>query len=407
MKILHTSDWHLGRQLYNQKRTDEFASFLNWLIDTIVHEKIDTLLVAGDVFDTSTPSASTQEMYFEFLHRASLTCCRHIVIIGGNHDSPTLLNAPKSLLNLFNIHVVGEMCENIQDEVITLHGNDGKPEAIVCAVPFLRDRDVRTVEANENIEDKAAKLINGIARHYDEVAAIAQQQSAEAENIPVVAMGHLFTTADRSNAGDGVRELYVGTLAHIDGERFSPVFNYVALGHLHIAQKVSSRENIRYAGSPIPMGFNEANQKKKVVIVEFGLPEMQITELEIPRFKALHRVEGSAEAILEKVKKLKAVNEKGWLEVTLTAGDNRPDLPEQIANLLLDTELVLLSTKNLRAFENAAFTSFTADTLEEMLPADVFDKCLLAKDLSDEMKAELKPCFDEILQQYYNTVAEN
>ena len=407
MKILHTSDWHLGRQLYNQRRTDEFEAFLDWLIKTINGHNVDALLVTGDVFDTTTPSATTQEMYYEFLHRASHSCCRHIVIVGGNHDSPTLLNAPKSLLKNMNIHVVGEMCENLQDEVITLHGKDGKPEVIVCAVPFLRDRDVRTVDANENIEDKAAKLINGIATHYDEVAAIAQKQSLEAGNIPVVATGHLFTTADRSNNGDGVRELYVGTLAHIDGERFPPVFKYVALGHLHIAQTVGKSHHIRYSGSPIPMGFNEANQHKKVVIVEFGVPEIQISEMDIPRFKALHRIEGSAADILEKVKQLKANNEKGWLEVTLNAGDNIPDLPEQIANLLIDTDLVLLSTKNRRAFENAQFTSFTVETLEEMQPNDVFDKCLEAKNVSDELKAELKPCFDEILNHYYNNTTEN
>lgn len=407
MKILHTSDWHLGRQLYNQKRTDEFEAFLNWLIETINEQSIDALLVAGDVFDTTTPSASTQEMYYEFLFRASHTCCRHFVIIGGNHDSPTLLNAPKSLLKNLNIHVVGEMCENIQDEVITLNDKNGKPELLVCAVPFLRDRDVRTVENYETIDDKTSKLINGIATHYDNVATLALQQSKAAGNIPIVAMGHLFTTADRSNTGDGVRELYVGTLAHIDGNRFSPIFNYVALGHLHIAQTVSKKEHIRYSGSPLAMGFNEANQQKKVVIVEIGIPEMKITELEIPRFKALHRIEGSAEKILEKISQLKANNEKGWLEVTLNAGDNIPDLPDQIAKILVDTELVLLSTKNLRAFENAQFTSFTAETLEEMQPADVFEKCLDAKNVSDEMKAEIKPCFDEILNLYYNTTTEN
>ena len=108
MRILHTSDWHLGRQLYNQKRTAEFEAFLDWLIETIEQNTIDTLLVAGDVFDTTTPSASTQEMYYKFLHQASKTSCRNIVIIGGNHDSATLLNAPKQLLRNMNIFVVGD-----------------------------------------------------------------------------------------------------------------------------------------------------------------------------------------------------------------------------------------------------------------------------------------------------------
>ena len=153
MKILHTSDWHLGRSLYGRKRYDEFSAFLDWLTQTIENEGIDALLVAGDVFDTSTPSNRAQELYYRFLCRVSTSCCRHVVVIAGNHDSPSFLNAPKELLRALNVYVVGSMTDPLEDEVIVLH-KDEQPEAIVCAVPYLRDKDIRTVEPGETIDDK-------------------------------------------------------------------------------------------------------------------------------------------------------------------------------------------------------------------------------------------------------------
>ena len=134
MKILHTSDWHLGRSLYGRKRYDEFTAFLDWVAQTIEAEGIDTLLVAGDVFDTTTPSNRAQELYYRFLCRVSTSCCRHVVVIAGNHDSPSFLSAPKELLRVLNVYVVGSMTEIMDDEVIVLH-KDEQPEAIVCAVP--------------------------------------------------------------------------------------------------------------------------------------------------------------------------------------------------------------------------------------------------------------------------------
>ena len=274
MKTLHTSDWHLGRSLYGRKRYQEFESFLDWLAQTIEDEKIDALLVAGDVFDTSTPSNRAQALYYRFLHRVAASCCRHIVVIAGNHDSPSLLSAPKELLRALDVYVVGSVTETLDDEVIVLH-KDNKPEAIVCAVPYLRDKDIRTVEPGETIDDKNAKLIEGLKNHYANVCDIAEQKRAEFKSaghvdIPIVAMGHLFTSGGQTVDGDGVRELYVGSLAHVGKDIFPQSIDYLALGHLHVPQVVVGVEHIRYCGSPIPMGYGEATQEKKVVLIEFN-----------------------------------------------------------------------------------------------------------------------------------------
>ena len=265
MKILHTSDWHLGRTLYGRKRYEEFEAFLAWLAETIQQNEIDALLVAGDVFDTSAPSNRAQELYYRFLCRIAASSCRHVVVIAGNHDSPSFLNAPRELLKVLDVHVIGSASEVPEDEVLALRNELDAPELIVCAVPYLRDRDIRVSEAGESVEDKERKLIDGIRNHYAVVAALAEQKREElGVDIPIVAMGHLFTAGGQTVDGDGVRELYVGSLAHVTAGIFPACFNYLALGHLHIPQKVSGSETIRYSGSPLPMGFGEAKQWKSV-----------------------------------------------------------------------------------------------------------------------------------------------
>jgi len=147
MKILHTSDWHIGRALYGRKRYEELEAFLNWLVGLIEDENIDVLLVAGDVFDNSTPGNHAQELYYRFLCRMAASSNRHVVVTAGNHDSPSFLNAPRELLKFLNVHVVGCASDPPADELIVINVPDREPRLIVCAIPYLRDREIRTAEA--------------------------------------------------------------------------------------------------------------------------------------------------------------------------------------------------------------------------------------------------------------------
>jgi exonuclease SbcD len=206
MRVLHTSDWHIGRTLYGRKRYEEFEAFMSWLAETIQQNEIDALLVAGDVFDTSAPSNRAQELYYRFLCRVAASSCRHIVVVAGNHDSPSFLNAPKELLKALDVHVVGSSTASPEDEVLVLRNERDAPELIVCAVPYLRDRDIRVAEAGESVEDKERKLIDGIRTHYAAVAALAEQKREElGADIPIVGTGHLFTAGGQTVDGDGVR----------------------------------------------------------------------------------------------------------------------------------------------------------------------------------------------------------
>ncbi|MDR2945135.1 MAG: exonuclease subunit SbcD, partial [Candidatus Adiutrix sp.] len=238
MRILHTSDWHLGRALYGRRRHHEFAAFLDWLAEVIEARGVEALLLAGDVFDSVSPSPRAQELYYRFLGRmANSAVCGHVVVIAGNHDSPALLSAPGAILKALDIHVVGTLSESGQEEVLTLRDKDGSPRLIVAAVPYPRDRDLRDAAAGESPEDKERKLAEAVGEHYHRVGRLAEAaQAALDEKPPVVALGHLLAAGGQSVEGDGVRSLYIGSLGRMPVTIFPDVFDYVALGHLHQPQ---------------------------------------------------------------------------------------------------------------------------------------------------------------------------
>jgi exonuclease SbcD len=404
MKILHTSDWHIGRMLYGRKRYEEFDAFLNWMAETIVHEQIDVLLIAGDVFDTSTPSNRAQSLYYRFLCRVAASCCRHVVVIAGNHDSPSFLNAPKELLRALDVHVVGAMTELCEDEVLVLCSEKGAPELIVCATPYLRDRDIRLVEAGESLEDKERKLIEGIRGHYAEVVALAEQRrEALGVSLPIVAMGHLFTAGGQTAEGDGVRELYVGSLAHVTAGIFPAAIDYLALGHLHVPQKVAGSEVMRYSGSPLPMGFGEAKQAKSVCVVEFADAgrEAVVRLVDVPVFQKLERVQGSWDEISARLVELAVVEPRAWLEVIYDGDQVIADLQERLNAAVINTEIEILRVKNKRIFDQVLNQIHDEETLDDLEVEDVFQRCLSLHQVAEEQRPELLRAYQETLASLY------
>ena len=402
MKLLHTSDWHLGRTLFSQKRYPEFKAFLDWLINTITTQQIEVLLIAGDVFDTTTPSHHAQKLYYQFLSKIAHSQCRHVVIIAGNHDSPSFINAPKTLLSAINVHVVGHT-DAPQDEVLVLNNRQNQPELIVCAVPYLRDRDIRHVEANESIQDKEKKLIHGIRDHYKTVSDIAKQLELRLSvDLPIVGMGHLFTAGGQTVEGDGVRDLYVGSLAHIDSALFPDIFDYIALGHLHVPQKVGGKDHIRYSGSPIPMGFGEAKQKKSVFIVEF-FPEKKckIDTLEIPRFQELKRVQGGWISIKQQLESLIEQRNSVWVEIIYEGDEIIGNLRDRIFDLVNDTQILILRIQNKRLPQNVMAQSHE-ERLDELDVNEVFKQCLETHEVPEEQRIQLMAAYQEVVFSLLN-----
>ncbi|MCB1758210.1 MAG: exonuclease SbcCD subunit D C-terminal domain-containing protein [Gammaproteobacteria bacterium] len=401
MKILHTSDWHLGRALYGRKRYREFEAFLQWLAETIEQRAVDALLVAGDIFDSSTPSNRAQALYYRFLLQVAESSCRHVVIVAGNHDSPSFLDAPGELLRVLDVHLVGGSKASPEQEVLLLRDAQGAPELIVCAVPYLRDRDIRVVEAGESIVDKELKLVAGIREHYAAVAAVAERERERlGGGIPIVGMGHLFTAGGETVDGDGVRELYVGSLAHVTAAIFPTSFDYLALGHLHVPQRVQDRETLRYSGSPLPMGFGEAGQRKSVCLVDLhgsGSVAATVELVDVPLFQQLERIGGDWAAISGRIRELAAVDSRAWLEIVYRGEEIVGDLRQRLEEAVSGTRMEILRIRNDRVVERLLDRMHARELLEELDVEDVFERCLSAHEVPEAQRPQLLQSYRETL----------
>ncbi|MDD1702599.1 MAG: exonuclease SbcCD subunit D C-terminal domain-containing protein [Methanoregula sp.] len=400
MKILHTSDWHLGCSLFGHKRYEEYEAFLSWLDELIRKENIDVFLVAGDVFDTSTPGNRALELYYQFLSRVTTIPGLQVIITAGNHDSPSFINAPQDLLKHLHIHVFGSIPDDPEKEVIVINDREKKPSLIVCAVPYLRDRDIRLSEPGESIEDKTRKLEDGVQEHYRKVVGIARAKRDELGcSIPIVATGHLFVSGGKTFDGDGVRELYVGNLARIHAETLCDGIDYLALGHLHVPQKVSGRDTIRYCGSPIALGFEDAGQQKQVVIVEFLPGGPVISTVPVPKFRDIRTLKGDLSSIEHGIGSLTKLDHPVWLEVLFSGIPLPSTVQARLRELTDGTRIEILRIRPLETGNSVIVSGKEGETLEDLSETEVFRRCLDAGNVPAEERQELNDAFAEILQE--------
>jgi len=404
MRILHTSDWHLGRQLHQMPRDEEFAAFLEWMAATLEREAVDVLVIAGDVFDTATPSHRAQHQYYGFLAAARGSGCQHVVVIGGNHDSPTFLDAPSEALGALSVHVVGSPASDPASCLKVLESRDGS-RLILCGVPYLRDGDVINALAGEAEDDREQRLREGIAGYYRRAAEAALAKRTElGGDIPVLATGHLFVTGGIQVEDDGVRTLYVGGLGDVSASAFPPVFDYVALGHIHRPQAFAGGR-VRYSGAPLAMGFGEAGQAKCVHVVDLKAGGADVRDVPVPQTVRLVRLQGDLAALTSGLEGLSAdpAALPAWVEATHTGHDLVPDLRERLAALVEGTPHQVLKVRDLKvleAFQRSAVPEGT--DLEDLGERQVFAHLLDERQIATEQRADLEACFEELLHGILN-----
>lgn len=327
MKIIHTSDWHLGQKLLYNDRETEHRLALDWLLEAIEAERADGLIVAGDIFDIGNPPNYARSLYYRFLRKLLNTPCRHVVITGGNHDSPAMLNAPRELLQALNVHVIGAAGEDPADEVVVWESEDGQAEAIIAAVPFLRDRDLRYSVAGETGYDRVEQIRQGIKKHYDERAEYISSRFDTAK-VPVIATGHLY--ASGAAASGKQDNIYIGNTENIDARQFPELFDYVALGHIHRAQAVGGLEHVRYSGSLIPLSFSETKDDKAIYVLEWSDKKLEaIRSIPVPVFRRLKSITGTLEEVQDSLSRFLQKDREGlepWLEITVHLDRMVPEL---------------------------------------------------------------------------------
>ncbi|PKO32216.1 MAG: exonuclease subunit SbcD [Betaproteobacteria bacterium HGW-Betaproteobacteria-7] len=386
MRLLHTSDWHLGQHFMGKSRQPEHQALIGWLLEEVEEHQVDAVLIVGDIFDTGTPPSYARELYSQLvvrLHEAGVA----LLLLGGNHDSPATLGESRELLARLGTTVIASTHEDVSTQVILLPQRNGEPGCLVCAIPFVRPRDVLQSQAGQSAEDKQQSLQQAIQQHYAAVHAAALAHSA---NLPIIATGHLTTVG--ASTSESVREIYVGALEAFPTSAFPPA-DYIALGHIHRPQKVGGQEHIRYSGSPLPLSFDEARQTKEMLLVDLNSDGLQtVTPLPVPRFQGLVAVSGNLQTLAGAIGAAAAEGTRerpAWLEVTVADDDYLADLPARIEALTEGWPVEVLRIRRQRGNATARLEAAASETLDELSPHDVFARRLQQEELSDDMQAAL------------------
>ena len=400
MRIIHTSDWHLGQHFMGKSRQAEHQAFLDWLLQQVAVQQADAVLVAGDIFDTGAPPSYARELYNRLvvaLHELGV----QLILLAGNHDSVATLAESQPLLARLNTLVVPAIDPDPARMVHLLRNKQGQPAALLCALPFIRPRDVLRSEAGQSAEDKQRSLQQAIASYYQQVydAACVQRQ-ALGQPLPIVATGHLTTVG--ASSSEAVREIYVGALEAFPTAAFPPA-DYIALGHIHRPQVVGGLAHIRYSGSPIALGFDECRQQKEVLLVTLGSQGVQdITPLPVPVFQPMAQLRGTLASLgpqLAAAAQAGSAAQPVWLEVCVQADDYLADLQQRLAQLCDGLPLDILRLRRERPQLAASLAGNPRETLDELSPQEVFARRLALETLDEALAAELATRHQHILQQ--------
>lgn len=372
MKLLHTSDWHLGKRLFKLERTQEHELYLDWLFKIIKENEIDYLLICGDVFDTPTPPHFAQEMYYEFLYRLSINTTCEVLIIAGNHDSGQLLEAPKKILKDLRITIWGKLSDNPQNHWMTL--TKGNVSLDVCAIPFFRSYEIL------NVDDKNS--LDGLSRYF----------TYQGPNPKLLMLHHL------AGIVEGTGSEQVISLSGIDciPTDFLKQFDYVAMGHIHKSMKISN--NIFYCGSPLPMRFSE-KQTKEIRIIEIDENGLKSSPIEIPVFRKLFLLEVDEGNWAQTIQDLEIENGlKPVVEIKMTLTKPVIGLIDEIKKELEKKEIELLSYQPF--YQQGSEKQQKNEKIFQLSPLELFKEFYVSK-YPEQNKApeELVEEFAELIQR--------
>ncbi|ELZ9704869.1 TPA: exonuclease subunit SbcD [Proteus mirabilis] len=400
MRIIHTSDWHLGQYFFTKTRAQEHQQFLDWLLAQIREQQVDAVIVAGDIFDTGSPPSYARELYNRFVVAIRDTQCQ-LIILGGNHDSVATLNESKSLLACLNTTVIANVHTETPQAPIILYQKNHTPGALLCAIPYLRPRDMINSKSGQSGADKQGALKEAIADYYQHQYQAALDLRKQLNvNIPIIATGHLTTIG--ASVSDSVREIYIGTLEAFNATLFPP-FDYIALGHIHRPQRVNKSGHIRYSGSPIPLSFDESAQQKSVCLIDFEQDKLaEMTLLPIPEFQLLRTLSGSLQEIATQLEKLATqYNEMDttiWLDIEVSTQDYLSDIQTRIQELTQSPLFEVIVLRRARK-QRQALMQNEKETLTELTVYDVFERRLAQHQFeTEEDKIRLTTLFKQAVE---------
>ena len=399
MKILHTADWHIGKKLHKHDLAEDFDLFIDWLCELIEIREIELLLISGDVFDLANPSSEARGQYYKALLKLRKLNCR-IIITGGNHDSPAMLDAPRELLRELEMHVIGGLPENSEDLIIPIE-KDGKTRLVIAALPYLREADLRKAIADSTYEDRLQSIQAGIESHFQKAAEICKNSHP---GVPALAMGHLFAAGVESSESE--RDIQVGNLAAFNARQFGAYFKYIALGHIHKPQRVSAEVPCFYSGSPLPLSFSERKDEKRVLLLDSD-SGWEPESIPVPAFRSLLKISGSLEEIRQKLQAPGEQRElKSLIEIEMQEDDFDAQKLLELDRLVEDFKLpefeIVKHRVNFKNQKKMAGDLYRDQSLEDLQPREVFAEMLDTQNYDVVTREQVESAFDELLEKIYS-----
>lgn len=405
LKILHTADWHIGQLFHEYDRSYEHQQFLNWMVQTLQDEAIDVLLISGDVFDLSNPGAASVRMFYTFLNQATkVSPALQIIITAGNHDSASRLESPKPLLESSNVHIIGLVEKKTDGTIdyekllVPLRNPSSEIHAWCLAIPFLRMGDYPVIPDCNNA------YTEGVTALYKEAYEYAAQRKQAGQAI--LALGHLHTHHAEISDLDKTERLIMGGVECIPATAFHEEIKYVALGHIHKAQRIGGKEHIRYSGSPLPMSFSELNYKHQVIVFDLDEDISNLKTIEIPSFVSLQRVPlmhqplHEVTVLLEQLPEADGYTETApYLEVRVLLNGPEPSLRHKVEKALAGKNVRLAKIDVKYPAQSQESPEFiTQENLNELKPVDVFSRLYQSK-YGGEVPVAIAELFQQVAQE--------
>ena len=407
LKIIHTADWHLGQTFLQKSRIEEHQYFIDWLLETIQNQDIDAVIIAGDIFDVSSPSVEAINKYHYFLLEAYKLNVQ-VIIIGGNHDSASRLNSYKDIFKILNVSIIGGDANNVGELIPVYKRGTSNAAAIIAAVPYLRDGDIRKITEGETINEAHGLFTSEVKKHYDNLL---EKAKINHPYLPIIGTAHLYVTGCLlSEPAEKRMHSLVGTLGQIPSSVFSGGYDYIAMGHIHKPQMIHHPDNViaKYAGSPIPLSFNERNDLKEITLLTIADNKIAHTTLPIPLQRSVIRFEGKANEIIAKINLYQPSQVlTTWAEIIITEAVNFIEFNNEINTLCLEKNIEILNrTTKFTPSENqsvrAEYIAGTDNNPLEDIPK-IFTLRCEKKGMNEESITELMPLFMQILDEINNT----
>ncbi len=391
MKILHTSDWHLGQTFYSYDRTEEHIYFFNQLKEILRWELPDAMLVSGDIFDVSNPPAAVWRLFKDtILDIHTLVPEMKIIITAGNHDSASRIDIDRNLWKAGGIHVIGALDRkngsyDFSDIIIKIEG-----KGYVVALPFVNR--FALAGGKRNGESELLRKLE------EEVAGV------NTENLPVVLMAHLTMAGSDL---EGHRERTVGGFDSVSADIFGSTFDYVALGHIHKPQQFEGGR-IAYSGTPVAISFDETGAHSvSIVNVEKGtLPELE--NLEIKPLRELKTLPEEGVAFKKALRAIDKLSDKDHAYIRLNVSQ-KEDLPadcmEQAVARTRDKSCRFCTIKYEQlkdAAEETAQLNLRAFEFVEMSPVEVADSFFKATGVDSELAKDYLDILGKLHQELRN-----